>query len=207
MAKAALAAGLVDKIGERREFEARLAELGGEGADGEPSSASASRAFVNDTRETAAHRDRSASSPSPARSSTARPGPAPPAGDTIAEEIERGDRRRGQGAGRAGRQPGRVGDGVRAHPPGAASAAGPRVFRSSSRWAMSRRRAAIGSRCRPISSSPSLRPSPARSACSGCFRASRERSRSSASAPTGSRRRRCRASPTCFAAHRPKPMR
>ena len=35
MAKAALAAGLVDKIGERREFEARLAQLGGkDGRDG-----------------------------------------------------------------------------------------------------------------------------------------------------------------------------
>jgi protease-4 len=35
MAKAALANGLVDKVGERREFEARLAELGGKGRDDE----------------------------------------------------------------------------------------------------------------------------------------------------------------------------
>ena len=56
--------------------------------------------------------------------------------------------------------------------------------RSSCRWAMSPRRAAIGSRPRPTSSTPSRRPSPDRSACSASCRASRARCRSSASAPT-----------------------
>ena len=69
---------------------------------------------------------------------------------------------------------------------------------------MSPRRAAIGSRPRPTSSSPSRRPSPARSACSACCPASRARWKSSASAPTGSRRRRCRASPTCCAGPSPE---
>ena len=80
-----------------------------------------------------------------------------------------------------------------------------RKFRWSSRWAMSPRRAVIGWRPRATGSSPSRRPSPDRSACSASCRASRAAWRSSGSAPTGSRRRRCRASPTCSPAPRPRP--
>ncbi|MEO7655234.1 MAG: signal peptide peptidase SppA, partial [Sphingomicrobium sp.] len=54
MAKAALAAGLVDHVGERREFEARLAKLGGEGVDGEPFKRISLPAFIRDTKEDSA---------------------------------------------------------------------------------------------------------------------------------------------------------
>jgi protease IV len=49
MAKAALAAGLVDKIGERREFEARLAELGGKGGRDESFARIKLSSYVSDT--------------------------------------------------------------------------------------------------------------------------------------------------------------
>ena len=68
MAKAALAAGLVDKIGDRRAFEARLAELGGE--DEQRAGAASSRiklgSYVADAVDRAADAARSASSRSPA---------------------------------------------------------------------------------------------------------------------------------------------
>ena len=90
-------------------------------------------------------------------------------------DRKRPSRRQAEGAGRARRQPGRVGHRVRADPPGDARRQGRRNCRSSCRWAMSPHRAAIGSRRPAISSSPSRRPSPARSACSASCRASRAR--------------------------------
>ena len=48
MAQAALAAGLVDKIGERRAFEERLAELGGSGDGDDPFKRIALPAFIRD---------------------------------------------------------------------------------------------------------------------------------------------------------------
>ena len=70
-------------------------------------------------------RARSASSPSPARSSTARPAPAAPAAKPSSAIDRKGPRREeSQGAGRSGRQPGRLGAGVRADPPGAAGRQG-----------------------------------------------------------------------------------
>ena len=74
-----------------------------------------------------------------------------------------------------------------------------RSCRSSSRWRMSRRRAAIGLQPPPTASSPSPRRSPVRSACSAFCRASTRRWPRSGSMPTASRRRRCRGSPTCSA--------
>jgi protease-4 len=49
MAKAALANGLVDKIGERRQFEARLAELGGKGGRDESFARIKLSSYISDT--------------------------------------------------------------------------------------------------------------------------------------------------------------
>jgi protease-4 len=49
MAKATLAAGLVDKIGERREFEARLAQLGGKGGRDESFARIKLSSYISDT--------------------------------------------------------------------------------------------------------------------------------------------------------------
>jgi protease-4 len=49
MAKAALANGLVDKIGERRQFEARLAELGGKGGRDESFAHIKLSSYISDT--------------------------------------------------------------------------------------------------------------------------------------------------------------
>ena len=49
MAKAALAAGLVDKIGDRRDFEAHLAALGGKGSGEDHYKRIALPAFIRDT--------------------------------------------------------------------------------------------------------------------------------------------------------------
>ena len=118
---------------------------------------------------------------------------------------QRGRRQGHQGADRPRRQPRRVGARLGTHPRSDPARQGQALSRSSSRWAASPHRAAIGCRRRATSSTPSRQPSPDRSACSVCCRASRARSRSSGSAPTGSRRRRCRASRTCCAGHRRKP--
>ena len=48
MAKAALATGLVDKLGERRQFEERLAQLGGKGEADEPFARVKLRSYVRD---------------------------------------------------------------------------------------------------------------------------------------------------------------
>ncbi len=87
MAKAALAAGLVDKIGERREFEDRLAALGGEGTEGAPFKRIHLPAFVRDTSPD------SAGGPIGVVTIAGtivdgEAGPGTAAGDTVAEEIE-----------------------------------------------------------------------------------------------------------------------
>ena len=87
MAKAALAAGLVDKIGERREFEARLAKLGGEGADGEPFKRINLRAFVRDTSDESGAAEIGVVTVA-GTIVDGEAGPGVAAGDTIAEEID-----------------------------------------------------------------------------------------------------------------------
>ena len=96
MAKAALAAGLVDKIAERRAYRSpagrarrrgrRCAAADTAGSSSPPTSA---------TRSRAGPRARSASSPSPARSSTARRPRAPPAARASPAAIEKGLREGG----------------------------------------------------------------------------------------------------------------
>ena len=180
MAKAALAAGLVDQIGDRRRSKR-----------GWRSSAASSRARWRGYKPIKL-------APTSPTWSTSEPdgpigvvtdrrhdrrrqgGPGTAGGDTIAKESRTACTQQGhQGAGRARRQPGRLGACLRTHPPGAARRQGATRSRSSCRWAASPHRAAIGSRRPPTSSTPSLRPSPARSACSGSSRASRARCRSS----------------------------
>ena len=188
MAKAALDAGLIDRIGDRARVR---------GAARRSSAAATGRA----RRAVQADQARAPTSPTSSTRSPSGPiGVVTIAGMIVDGKAGPGHRRRRhdrqgdrgrrpqqghQGAGRPRRQPGRVGARVRAHPPGAARGQGARRSRSSCRWAASPHRAAIGSRRRPTSSTPSRRRSPARSACSACFRASRARCRSSASAPTG----------------------
>jgi len=94
MAQAALRAGLVDKIGERQQFEARLAQLGGEGRRH-------SEGFR--TIELKSYIDDAVAEPSgPIGVVTVagmivdgEAGPGTAGGDTIAEEIARGVRERG----------------------------------------------------------------------------------------------------------------
>ena len=149
---------------------------------------------------------RSASSPSPARSSTARRGPGTAGGDSIAEAIERGPARRRRSrrwscastapAARCSRPSGSA---RRCSPPrpqdpgrgvdGQCRGVGRLLGRDPGRLHL--RRAVDDHR---------LDRRVRRAA-----RASRARWPSSASAPTASRRRRCRASPTCSTAPRPRP--
>jgi protease-4 len=89
MAKAALAAGLVDKIGERQAFEQRLAALGGKGSGEDTFRRIALPAFVRDVD--------AGSDAGPIGLVTVagtivdgKAGPGIAAGDTIAEEIARG---------------------------------------------------------------------------------------------------------------------
>ena len=87
MAKASLAAGLVDRIGERREFEARLAKLGGEGSNGDPFKRIDLRAFVRDTSEDVGVGDIAVVTVA-GMIVDGEAGPGVAAGDTIAEEID-----------------------------------------------------------------------------------------------------------------------
>jgi protease-4 len=89
MAKAALANGLVDKIGERREFEARLAELGGKGGTDETFARVKLPSYVADVVNQNPH--------GPIGVVTiagmivdGKAGPGTAGGDTIAREIETG---------------------------------------------------------------------------------------------------------------------
>ena len=83
--------GWSTSIGERRAFEARLAELGGEDARRARRlpAGSSSHSYIDEAVEPD-RRARSAWSPSPARSSTARPARARPAATRIAKAIEKG---------------------------------------------------------------------------------------------------------------------
>jgi protease-4 len=94
MAKAALANGLVDKIGERREFEARLAELGGKGGTDETFARVKLPSYVRDVINENPH--------GPIGVVTVagmivdgKAGPGTAGGDTIAQEIETGIRDKG----------------------------------------------------------------------------------------------------------------
>ena len=187
MAKAALAAGLVDKHRRPPRSSRRgSAQLGGEGGHAA----------------SALHADQARRPTSPTWSTQnprgpigvvtiagmivdGKAGPGTAGGDTIARQIEDGIAQQGhQGAGRARRQPRRVGARLRAHPPGAARGQGQE---DSGRGVDGQRRRVgrlLGLDARPTSSMPSRPPSPARSACSASCRASRERCRSSASART-----------------------
>ena len=102
---------------------------------------------------------------------------------------------RHQGAGRPRRFAGRIGDRLRARSGRAILAARARGFRSSSRWARSRRRAAIGSR--PAGDVIFAEPSTITGSIGvfGILPSSRARCRSSASAPTAWTTTRSPASP------------
>ena len=166
MARAALSGGLVDRVGDRRAFEARLAELGGRcRRRGARVQAGQAGSYVNDVV------DRKPTGPIGIVTIAGmivdgKAGPGTAGGDTIAMQIEDGIRNKGIKA--------LV---VRVDSPGGSVLASERIrqalleakarrFPSSCRWAASPRRAAIGSRPRPTSSTPSRRPSPGRSACS-----------------------------------------
>jgi protease-4 len=89
MAKAALANGLVDKIGERRQFEARLAQLGGQGGRDETFARVKLASYVTDVVNQNPH--------GPIGVVTiagmivdGKAGPGTAGGDTIAQEIETG---------------------------------------------------------------------------------------------------------------------
>jgi protease-4 len=91
MAKAALANGLVDKIGTRRDFEARLAELGGKGKNDVGYARIKLPSFVRDVV------DRNPSGPIGVVTIAGmivdgKAGPGTAGGDTIAKEIEDGIR-------------------------------------------------------------------------------------------------------------------
>ena len=124
MAKAALAGGLVDRIGDQQAFEARLAQLGGESRS-EPGGYNRIKlaSYIADKVEQAPK--------GPIGVVTiagmivdGKAGPGTAGGDTIANAIEDGSRQGHQGAGRAGRQPRRLGPRLGAHPPGAARGQG-----------------------------------------------------------------------------------
>ena len=95
MAKAALQAGLVDRVGDRRAFEARLAELGGKAPGAAPASAgSSSASYVADKV------DRKPTGPIGVVTIAGmivdgKAGPGTAGGDTIAKEIEDGVRNKG----------------------------------------------------------------------------------------------------------------
>ncbi|HEX8937699.1 MAG TPA: signal peptide peptidase SppA [Sphingomicrobium sp.] len=95
MAKAALQAGLVDRIGERREFEARLASLGGgEGSGGAPFKQVKLGSYVADVV------NRNPTGPIGIVTIAGmiidgKAGPGTAGGDTIAKEIEDGIRNKG----------------------------------------------------------------------------------------------------------------
>ena len=172
MARAALAAGLVDKLADREAFEARLAQLGGDDETAAGYRAIELGAYIADRGDVTKRMSaRSASSPSPGPSSTAKPAPGTAGGDTIADAIDEAVSKGGlkalvvrveAPAGRSSRPSGS------ARPSSTPSG---RRCRWSCRWAASRHRAATGLRRRPTSSSPSRRPSPVRSACSESCRA------------------------------------
>jgi protease-4 len=91
MAKAALANGLVDKIGTRRDFEARLAELGGKGKNDVGYARIKLPSFVRDVV------DKNPRGPIGVVTIAGmivdgKPGPGTAGGDTIAKEIEDGIR-------------------------------------------------------------------------------------------------------------------
>ena len=121
MAKAALQAGLVDRIGDRRAFEARLADLGGgTGRDGAGFRADQARVLRRRRRRQQAERaDRRGDDCRHDRRRQGRPG------QRRRRHHRQGDRGRHpqqghQGAGRSRRQPRGLGPRLRAHPPGAA---------------------------------------------------------------------------------------
>ena len=127
MAKAALDAGLVDQLGDRRAVRSaarRSSAARTSDGPGGYKQIKLRRLHRRHGRPESA-RARSASSPSPAMivDGKARRGTA--GGDTH-RQADRGrhPRQGHQGAGRAGRQPGRLGARVRAHPPGAARGQG-----------------------------------------------------------------------------------
>jgi protease-4 len=91
MAKAALAAGLVDKIGERRQFEARLAALGGEGTGEDHFKRIALPAFVRDTVDENPGGNIGVVTIA-GMIVDGKAGPGTAGGDTIAQEIDRGIR-------------------------------------------------------------------------------------------------------------------
>ena len=186
MAKAALGAGLVDQIGDRRAFEARLAELGGERRAASRAATSRIKLGVLRRRQGRPEADRADRRRDHRRHDRRRQGGA----GHRRRRHDRQGRSRTASATRASRRwsCGSTAPAARCSPPSASarrcSTPRRRRSRSSCRWAASPRRAAIGSRRRPTSSTPSPRRSPDRSACSASCRASRERCRSSASAPT-----------------------
>jgi protease-4 len=94
MAKAALAAGLVDRIGERHDFEARLAELGGKDGDKRAFARIKLASYVSDVV------DRNPTGPIGIATVAGmivdgKAGPGTAGGDTIAKEIEDGIRKQG----------------------------------------------------------------------------------------------------------------
>lgn len=88
MAKAALVAGLVDKLGEREQFEARLAELGGTGHGEDAFKRIALPAFIRDTGNGAGSGPVSVVTVA-GTIVDGEAGPGTAGGDTIAEEIDR----------------------------------------------------------------------------------------------------------------------
>ncbi len=187
-------------------FEARLAELGGDD-DGEPRRLQADQAR-NPTSPTGSTPTRSGPIGVVTVAGTIVDGKAPvgtAGGDSIAEAIERGLRDDGLKAlvVRVD-SPRRIGHRVRADPPGDPGRQGQEAAGRGVDGQCRGIRRLLGRDAGATSSSPSRRPSPDRSACSASCRASRARCKSSGSAPTGSRRRRCRASRTCSRARRPR---
>jgi len=94
MAKAALAAGLVDKIGERHDFDERLAQLGGKDGDKSAFARIKLGSYVNDVV------DQNPVGPIGVVTVAGmivdgRAGPGSAGGDTIAQEIENGIREKG----------------------------------------------------------------------------------------------------------------
>ena len=197
MAKAALEAGLIDRIGDRREFESRLANLGGgAGERGAAFKRIALGSYVNDVV------NQKPSGPIGVVTIAGmiidgKAGPGTAGGDTIAEpDPGRHKKPRDQGPGGAGRQSRGIRTRVRANPPGPSRS---KVKEDPDRRFHGQCRCLgrlLGVDVRPTSFMPSPRPSPVRSACSASCRASRARCRSSESARTASRRRRSRASLT-----------
>ena len=125
MAKAALDAGLVDRIGDR----ARVRGAAGRSSAADDKDANGGYrriklgSYIADEVDAEAERaDRHRDDRRHDRRRQGRAGTA--GGDTIAKEIEDGVRQGHQGAGRPRRQPRRLGARLRAHPPGAARGQG-----------------------------------------------------------------------------------